>query len=356
MAKRMGSILLSLIIISCMIPACFAAQPALTVRTPSAYPKAGERFKVYVDIAGNPGFCAMQFTLHYDKAAMTCTAASVGRIGKDMMAVTNPNGADGAILAAANITPVEGDGPVGEFYFTAQQDMNDWDLFLQEVSLGAQDGSEIALRSSGEQSREPIQQPGEDPSVQSADKPPVTFTDTVGHWGEADIAKAAQMGLFGGYPDGSFHPDDPITRADFVTVLWRAAGSPSAASSGFADVPQDAYYAKAVAWAKQKGIVDGISADAFDPMGVLTRQAAMKILFGFSGGQSGQELLFATAYDSAFADSASIADWAKAGMYWGCYNELIAGMGNGCISPQTSATRAQLAKILVKYTELFGVD
>lgn len=93
------------------------------------------------------------------------------------------------------------------------------------------------------------------------------------------------MGLFNGYPDGTFRPNANISRADYVLVLWRAEGSPEPnGAAAFSDVSAGAYYAKAVAWAYEKGYVNGKGEGKFDPTGSLTRQEAMKIRFGLDAG------------------------------------------------------------------------
>lgn len=192
----------------------------------------------------------------------------------------------------------------------------------------------------------------------SAETPPPEsavpqFTDTAGHWGEAYITEAAARGLFSGYDDGRFAPDDPMTRAQFITVLWRMAGRPEAsAAAPFADIGGEiAEFRGAIAWGYHMDIINGISDDRFAPSGLLTREQAMKILFYFSGGGSGAETELYDVYDRGYADSAAISSWAREPMYWGVYNRIIAGIGDGLLSPQGTATRAQLAKILIVYMD-----
>ena len=182
----------------------------------------------------------------------------------------------------------------------------------------------------------------------------ILFTDTEDHWGAEFIAKAVQRKLFQGYSDGRFGPDDPVTRAQYVTVLYRMAGSPEVTGqTPFTDISdQIPEFRNAILWAYQNGYVNGRTEDSFDPAGKLTRQEAMKILFGYSGGESGTELMFAQIYDSSFSDSVDIADWARPAMYWAFYHTLITGTSDSTLGPLDTATRAQLAKILVNYTEM----
>lgn len=179
------------------------------------------------------------------------------------------------------------------------------------------------------------------------------FTDTAGHWGEAYITEAAARGLFSGYGDGRFAPDEPVTRAQFVTVLWRMAGRPEVSlEPPFTDTGGEiSEFRSAIAWGYDRGYIDGISEDRFSPSGLLTREQAMKILFYFAGGETGGEAELYDVYDRGYADSTSISTWARGPMYWGVYNRIIAGVGDGLLAPQGTATRAQLAKILIVYMD-----
>ena len=91
---------------------------------------------------------------------------------------------------------------------------------------------------------------------------------------------AVRNGITGGVGGGLFAPDDPCTRAQIVTFLWRAAGSPEPKSMrSFSDVPEDSYYAKAVAWAVENGITVGTSATTFSPDATCTRAQGVTFLF-----------------------------------------------------------------------------
>ncbi len=179
--------------------------------------------------------------------------------------------------------------------------------------------------------------------------PKTTFPDIAGHWGEQYIIQAAAFGLFNGFEDGSFRPDGTVTRGQYVTVLWRMAGKPMPTSPPpFADVEPDEWYADAVAWAYENGLINGRTETVFDPNGSISRQEAMKILFAYAGGVSGMESLFTSIYDSQFPDSGEIADWARPAMYWAIYHEIVSGSDVG-LEPRAYTTRAQLSKILINY-------
>ena len=201
-------------------------------------------------------------------------------------------------------------------------------------------------------------EPGVDDTVDDIINPKSPFDDTKGHWGEAYVAKAVQKGLFKGYDEKHFGPNDPVTRGQFITVLYRLAGSPeTSAKTTFKDISGEiAEFQKAIAWGFEKKYVNGKSAASFEPKSNVTRQEAMKMLFNYSGGQRGMETMFTSTYDSRYTDSSEIADWAKDALYWGIYNTLISGTSDTTLEPGGTATRAQLAKILVIYTEKFGAS
>lgn len=371
MRKKIGSlVLVAALVLTLLTPMALADGTVLKVSTPATIPKAGEEFTVTVEITGNPGFCAVQFTLGYDKDAMTCTAVVEGALLSNMMSVTNPNASDGAIVAAASTTSADGDDVMARFRFVAKRDLSSFDFKLSDVLLSDKSGEDIPFTVTGAELVKPEPAPttttppattqgATTPAGQSKPVEQTTggaesaaaFPDTAGHWAADWIAKAAERGLFGGDDKGNFRPDDKITRGDYMLVIWRMAGKPEpTGASPFADVAENAYYAKAVAWAYEKGIVNG-KGDGFAPRDSLTRQEAMKILFGYAGSPTGTEAMFGGVYDSTFTDSGEIASWAKSAMYWAYYHEIINGTGADTLGPTATATRAQLAKILVGYMD-----
>lgn len=181
-----------------------------------------------------------------------------------------------------------------------------------------------------------------------------TFPDVKGHWAEEYVMQAVEKGLFVGDSDGNFNPDANVTRAQFITVLWRMAGRPDAGEDlPFTDTEnQLPEFKKAIAWGYSNGYIKGTSETTFDPEATLTREAGMKILHLYSGGTTGGEFQFFAIYDGLLKDSSEISGWAKSSVYWGIYNKLISGADEMTISPQGTATRAQLARILVSYLEM----
>ena len=199
------------------------------------------------------------------------------------------------------------------------------------------------------------------PSPASPAEPPVSaeFSDIDGRSEEAAILEAGKRGLLTPYPDGTFRPDDNVTRAQFALALWRLAGQPDVSEeTPFSDISGlSEPFKAAVAWSFQEGYLDGASPRTFAPDNPVTRQAAMNALFLYSGGVVGMEGLLSRVYDEAIADSGDIADWGKEGMYWAIYHELIV-----CVPPLNAAnpegplSRAQAAEILVRYIDRFQTE
>ena len=181
-----------------------------------------------------------------------------------------------------------------------------------------------------------------------------SFRDvTSTHWAFDSVERAAEMGLVTGYSDGTFRPDTPVTRAQFVLMLWRMCGKPAAAkAASFADASAS-WYQDALSWAVEKGYVNGLSDTRFGPDAPITRQQAMAILFRLNGGQSGSEQMLTGVYEQTFTDSGTIASWAKDATWWAVYHELVSGTGGSRIAPEANASRAQIAAILLRYADKF---
>lgn len=182
------------------------------------------------------------------------------------------------------------------------------------------------------------------------------FTDVSGHWAEGYILQAVDMQLVEGYM-GKYRPNDTMTRAEFVTILWRASGKPEpAAKAGFTDLdPQQQWYHKAVAWAAENEIVGGVGNNRFQPNGAVTREQIAAILHRMAGKPTGMELLLTGVYDDIFEDSSKISTWAKDAVYWSVYNVILSGVDAADVDttliPNQPATRAQIAVMIVRYLQ-----
>ena len=152
---------------------------------------------------------------------------------------------------------------------------------------------------------------------------------------------AAEKGITGGVGNGLFAPNQPCTRAQIVTFLWRAAGSPGPKTmSGFSDVPADSYYAKAVAWAVENGITGGTGDGKFSPNATCTRAQAVTFLYRASGAP-------AVSGNAAFSDVATNAYYAAA-VKWAEKNGITGGIGGGLFGSDNNCTRAQIVTFLYR--------
>ena len=151
---------------------------------------------------------------------------------------------------------------------------------------------------------------------------------------------AAKNGITGGIGNGLFGPNQPCTRAQIVTFLWRAAGSPEPkAMSSFSDVSADSYYAKAVAWAVENGITTGTGDGKFSPDATCTRAQSVTFLFRAIGKLVDSKAEFSDVLtDSYYANAVA----------WAVKNGVTNGIGDGLFGPDNSCTRAQIVTFLFR--------
>ena len=151
---------------------------------------------------------------------------------------------------------------------------------------------------------------------------------------------AAAKGITGGIGNGLFGPNQPCTRAQIVTFLWRAAGSPEPKTmSSFSDVSADSYYAKAVAWAVENGITVGTSSTTFSPDDTCTRAQSVTFLFRALGKLVDSKAKFSDVpTDSYYANAVA----------WAVENGVTNGIGDGLFGPDKSCTRAQIVTFLFR--------
>ena len=177
------------------------------------------------------------------------------------------------------------------------------------------------------------------------------FLDIRTHWAKSAIKSAVAKGLFAGTSPTTFHPDQAMNRAMLVTVLYRMEKEPTAEGDGkrFADVPAGAYYAKAVAWASAKGIVAGYSDTQFGPEDTITREQMAVILNRYTTYKGYNTSKSADL--AAFQDADQISEWARVPVQWANAMKLLNGRTSTTLAPKGSATRAEVAKILVTFLD-----
>ena len=166
------------------------------------------------------------------------------------------------------------------------------------------------------------------------------FVDVAtGSYYEDAVDWAVENGITNGVSSNMFAPDDPCTRAQIVTFLWRAAGSPAPKSmSSFTDVPADAFYAKAVAWAVENGITSGTGEGKFSPNAICTRAQSVTFLYRTSGSP-------AVSGSAEFSDVSTTAFYADA-VAWAAKKGITTGIGGGLFGSDNDCTRSQIVTFL----------
>ncbi|MBR3990917.1 MAG: S-layer homology domain-containing protein, partial [Clostridia bacterium] len=169
-------------------------------------------------------------------------------------------------------------------------------------------------------------------------------------WSRAAVMYVTEKGYMNGVSDGKFDPAGSMTRAMFVTVLWRREGSPSAEyRPDFSDVKSGKYYSKAVIWAKDNGIVSGVTETKFDPDGKITREQLATMLYRYC---SVKNLYVDERGDvSVFSDRGKIHSYAGDALSWAVGVGLIGGVTKDSLDPRGLATREQVATILKRFDE-----
>ena len=187
--------------------------------------------------------------------------------------------------------------------------------------------------------------------VASSEEPVVLpFVDVAAEeWYGDAVAAVYARGLMTGTAEDTFAPELAATRGMVVSILHRLAGSPTVNAEVFADVAIDDWYGQAVAWAASEGIASGTSAETFSPNAAVTREQLTALLCNFVA-QQGMDTT-ARSDLSCFDDAATVSDWAQDAVSWAHAEGLLVGTSATMLAPQGEATRAQLAAMLVRFSD-----
>lgn len=178
----------------------------------------------------------------------------------------------------------------------------------------------------------------------------ISYNDVkAGDWYANAVNYVTLTGLMNGTGDG-FSPNLAINRGMMVTVLYRMAGSPEVtAENPFTDVPADTWYTDAVIWASENGITAGTSETTFSPINSLTREQLATFFYRFADFENPDPIEI-TGDLTGFTDAGQVASYATDAMKWAIGEGLISGTTETTLSPKATATRAQVATILMRYT------
>lgn len=172
------------------------------------------------------------------------------------------------------------------------------------------------------------------------------FSDVeAGAWYAGAVAYVREKGIMNGTSATTFSPGATTTRGQMAAILYRAAGSPAAAgSAAFSDVPETAYYAQAVRWANANGIITGYSDGTFRADNPVTREQMTTILWRYAGSPA--------AGAASLSDSGSVSSYAVSAVNWAAANDIVAAVSGDAFQPQSPATRAQIAAAFMNYDRM----
>ena len=184
--------------------------------------------------------------------------------------------------------------------------------------------------------------------------PAMPFTDLDGHWALSDgsIEFMWSRGIMKGISDTTFAPDAPLSRAMLITMLYRLAGEPEVEfSNHFNDVAPNLWYSNAASWGLLYGLTSGVGDNVFAPNDNVTREQIVTMLYNYAI-FNGKNVTASETAGSEFSDFDRVSDWAVGAMRWAVHNALIHGY-NGNLTPDTNATRAEVAALMTRFMELY---
>lgn len=378
---RVLSCFLAVVLMAGLLTTATADQPP-TVSLSSGTVEAGQSVTLIVTLKDNPGLAACMMYFYYDtdvfavepnediyvgsalrgSGGLICNTIEQARENGRYDGETGRDGVLALWYHGSGInTTAEGEIFIVRLHVAADAKPGTYLIGLDYSAGNTQNeaGETVALSAVGSSVTVTAPEGVVIPPITEPDAPaepeqPV-FTDISGNWAEDFILKAAEMGLVQGTGNGIYNPDGEMTRAEFITILWRAVGSPEpTGKASFTDLTHD-WYQKPIAWAEEHGIVNGLPGGIFDPQGHVTREQIVTVLHRMEGEPSGMEQMFTSVYDAQFTDSAKVRSYARNAMYWTIYEEIYCGEASLTVGtelvPQGEATRSQIAVMIVRYLE-----
>ena len=175
------------------------------------------------------------------------------------------------------------------------------------------------------------------------------FTDVKKNdWFYDSVKYAYENDLMKGVSNTKFAPNSDVTRAMFVTVIYRMENEPQTGKCAFTDVESGSYYEKAVAWANENGIVSGISEECFAPNEPITREQMAAIIYRYAAFE-GYDIT--TSGSTSYTDNDNISDYAKDAVIWAAEKSVMTGNTDGSFAPKANTTRAQVASVFMRMIE-----
>ena len=351
------------------------AAAELYITFPSSEERKQEQYTVSVSITDNPGFISTQFELQYDSKIAVCTKIIPGKAVSGMLTASNPDvpgEAACALFSAAGTEETNNDGEIAVFVFEKKKIGNpgfSFSLTECKNNEGKDVPLEIVLKNEykGSSSKPNTINPDEKKNTPrpetdaedakkdetatepKPDESSISFSDlSDSHWAKKYIETSVKCGLFNGYPDSTFRPDNNLTRAEFTAVLWKMASKPeTSGNTPFEDVAPEEWYGQPISYAYENGLVTGTAPNAFSPNDFVTREQAVTILFRLSKQNSDND------FSENFSDFSEISPYAVDAVNWAIKNQILTGTDSTHISPKSFLTRAELAALTLRYLNLF---
>ena len=383
--KRLFALALSIAICVSGVSVFADAEKKFTARVENKTAKQGEKVELKVELENNTGILAMLFVLDYDDTRLKLAGVVDGGIvdgavfGNDYTqkpfklvwnSASETNFTENGTLVTLLFDVVE-DAPAGvaEVTLTYKQknvydvDLNDVELLVVNGGITVE-GETPPVSDEKEDSNvgrptgtRPVTKPDEEveekPEEPDYEVALMNFTDVAeNNWFYEGVKYAYDNKLMNGISDTVFAPNNNVTRAMFVTVLYRIAGEPEAGEHNFADVAENSWFSDAVAWASNNGIVTGTSKTAFSPNKEITREQMAAIIYRFAKYRDADLSVGENTNILSYDDAFEISEYAIPAFQYVCGSGVINGTTASTLSPKKNATRAQAAAIFMRTAEL----
>ena len=242
-----------------------------------------------------------------------------------------------------------------EYTFTAESNIEITAKFSKKTTGGSGDrgGGGGSFGGSGNSggstsSKKPTKEEPEEKKKDDSAKP-ATYSDVkTNDWFYDSVKYVSENGIMNGITEKEFAPNNNLTRAMFVTVLYRIEGSPETGMSPFGDVGSGSWYEKAVSWATENNIVNGVSETEFAPNNNITREQMAAILYRYATYKGKDVTLKGNANTLSFDDTEEISGYAISALQWAVENGLMSGESPSTINPKNNSTRAQAATVFMR--------
>ena len=295
----------------------------------------------YYYVVSENGYVAEADWIYVDNAAVTINVSLDERVDDYRVYVEDTTHGD---ISVDKTRAEEGDW----VYITADPDVG---YVLTGITVTKPNGSTVKVERVRENYYR-FEMPGTRVTVDASFSRHVTpFTDIrLADWYYEAVSYVYFNGLMEGVTDTEFAPNAATSRAMVVQILYRMSGSPSVSgSAGFTDVASGAWYATAVNWAADRGIVEGRTASTFDPNAAVTREELATMLYRYARFKGYNVSVGENTNILSYNDVNQVSDYAYSAMQWACGTGIIDGTSSGYLTPQGGATRAQLAAMLMRF-------